>query len=114
MNICRDCPGSASCLPWGSGRASRWVDRASVGGQPHDRHTRVTDGGIGEPHTVRRHQWAMWVFRISPKETDKTEMCEGMSEGTGEPPGDISLLTASEKASLHPVHLHSRHAWPDH
>ena len=59
-------------------------------------------------------QWAMWVFRISPKETDKTEMCEGMSEDTGEPPGDISLLTASEKASLHPVHLHSRHAWPDH
>ena len=56
----------------------------------------------------------MWVFRISPKETDKTEMCEGMSEGTGEPPGDISLLIASEKASLHPVHLHSRHAWSDH
>ena len=54
MNICRDCPGAASCLPWGSGRASRWVDRASVGGQLHDPHTRVTDGGIGEPHTVRR------------------------------------------------------------
>ena len=56
MNICRGCPARLPAYLVAVVGLCGGVDRAVIGGQLHDLHMRVIDGGIGELHSIRRPQ----------------------------------------------------------